>query len=523
MIALRSMLCHGLAVASALLGFGLRAGGETCDGAGTLFGAHLQRPVVEVSAETNGVAVVTCTVGLLGGCCFPLTSYGLTAVLDVPPGVTVVKGPEPEKYAAIEAPPSGTPLAWATFRWQIRRAAKDTGGEMTATVFSPDSGQVRAVYALGRQERIRVSGPQMPEAVAAGQEIALAVDAACLDEDRFVKRVRFWHSGEIPRDATEVAVAPGLEERGILQFMAGGKRLMVQGTPLELTRLYEPTVWRGKLAVATNDAICGVAVATDDTGRSACGPVARIAGPEVAKKTWLERLGFKGKSPDAGGVQPTGYPTEGSVAVYLFLDGGDASRKLAQQVETYRRAAPHRIHVLCFMEGATPPPLMGAYREKHRVGQLPSAVFDGRFCVAGTNTVALTGTLDRCMNKPSPRLSMELHGGVVAGRELSLGFIMCNHAMASEVRGTQTAFACENDVPVGGWWCDHIVRYALEEGRPYAVPAKKCQMPTLLKWTLPEGVRSKKVGALILLLNEAGQVVDSICTEKPCSRSGICG
>ena len=243
--------------------------------------------------------------------------------------VAVVKGPKPEKYVAIEAPPSGTPLAWATFRWQIRRAAKDTGGEMTATVFSPDSGQVRAVFALGRQERIRVSGPHMPEAAAAGQDIALAVDAACLD--------------------------------------------------------------------------------------------------------------------------------------------------------------------------------------------------DGRFCVAGTNTVALTGTLDRCMNKESPRLSMELHGGVVAGRELSLGFIMCNHAMASEVRGSLIAFACENDVPVHGWRCDHVVRHALEEGRRYAVPAMKCQASTLLKWPLPDGTRPKVMGALILILNEAGQVVDSICTEKPCNRTGICG
>ena len=523
MIALRSVLCVRLAAAAVLLGVGLRVSGETCEGAGTLFGAHLQRPVVEVSAETDGVAVVTCTVGLLGGCCFPLTSYGLTAVLDVPPGVTVVKGPEPEKYAALEAPPSGTPLAWATFRWQIRRAAKDTGGELTATVFSPDSGQVRTVFALGRQERIRVSGPNLPEAVAAGQDIALAVDAACLDEDRFVKRVRFWTSGEIPRDATEVSVAPGLEDRGVLRYTSGGKRFMVQGTPLELARIYEPTVWHGKLAVTTNDTICGMAVATDDTGRSACGPVVRVAGPVVAKKTWLERLGFKSKGSDAGGVQSPGYPTEGSVAVYLFLDGGDASRKLAQQVETYRRAAPHRIHVLCFMEGATPAPLMSAYREKHRVRQLPSAVFDGQFCVVGTNTVALTGTLDRCMNKESPRLSMELHGGVVADCELSLGFIMCNHVRASEVRGSLAAFACENDVPVHGWRCDHVVRHALEEGRTFSVPAKKCQAPTLLKWPLPDGARPKMVGALILILNEAGQVVDSICTEKPCSRSGICG
>ncbi len=490
-----------------LLGAAQTVFGQTCDGAGTLFGAHLQRPVFSASAETNGEFELTCTVGLLGGCCFPLTSHAVTAALELPPGLSVIDGPTPTNYPSIDAPPSGTPKAWATFRWRLRRFQPDAGGDLAVTVSSADSGQVRAVYAQGPQTRINISGPLLPETVAGGQKVALAVDASCLDQDRYLKRVRFWYSSEIPSDADAVDVPAGLEERGILCFTAGGRQSKVQGVPLELTRKYEPKVWRGTLVVPKSGTFCGVAIATDDAGRTACGPVVRGAAPKAVVKQ----------------AEALGYPVEGSVAAFLFLDASDASRRLAEQMETYRSAAPHRIHVLCFVEGATPATVMTDYRKKFSVSHLPAAVFDGRYCVDGTNSVALTGTLDRCFNKPSPRLSMELHGGVVAGRELSLGFILCNHSSADEVRGGLSAFACESGVAVGGWRCDRVARQVLEENRRYNVPVKKCQAPTLLKWELPKGVQPSQTGALILIQDEAGQTIDSICTEKPCSRTGICG
>jgi len=542
--------------------------GQTSDGAGRLFGAHLQKPLISIGGDTNGVMEVTCRAGLLGGCCFPLTSHDVTAALVVPAGIEVLRGPSPASYAAIEAPPSGTPKAWATFTWQVRRTAPDAGGELAVSVSSPDSGQVRATYALSQSTRISVGGPNLPEKIYVGQELQLVVEAACLDDDRYLKSVRFWYSADIPRGATAVGIQPGLEKQGILRYTEGGRELMVQGVPVELSRKYEPTLWRGMVAMPTNGTLCGVAVAADDVGHTACGPVVRGVVPRprhaasegqgwfgrlprgamacaafafvVAVAAALRRSAVTGLAaallavvsgvlcvmqPRSAGnkAETRDYPVEGSVAVCLFLDAGDASRRLAEQMESYRRAAPHRIHVLCFVEGETPAPVMRSWRDRFDVSRLPSAVFDGRHCVDGTNTVALTGTLDRCFNKASPRLSMELHGGVVAGRELSLGFILCNHALPGEVRGSLAAFACENGLTVGEWRCDRIVRQVLEENQHYAVPAKMCKPPFLMKWILPESVRSSQTGALILIMDESGQVVDSICTEKPCSRTGICG
>lgn len=543
--------------------------GQTSDGAGTLFGAHLQTPLVSLSEGTNGLLELTGKVALLGGCCFPLTSHHVTATLTVPDGVQIVGGPDPMEYPALEAPPSGTPKVCATFRWQLRRTA-EVAGEIVVNVSSPDSGRVRATYALDEKKRINVSGPQLPEKLYVGQKLALVVDASCVNDNRYLTRVCFWHSDEIPRGATDIELAPGLEARGVLRFKEGARQLMVQGAPLDLTRKYEPTLWRGELAMPTNGVLCGVAVATDDAGHTAGGNVVRAAVPKtrhaalgptggasfarlprralavlglalavalaaalrrsaaIAAAAVLVGIGAAAlcvvpPKPRGPAAETPGCPAEGSVVVFLFLDSGDASRRLAGQMERYRSAAPHRIHVLCFAEGATPPDILATYRGKYRVARMPSAVFDGRFCVDGTNEVALTGTLDRCMNKPSPRLSMELQGGVVAGRDLSLGFILCSHVLPSDVRGSFQAFACESDVAVGGWRCDRVVRHVLEAGKTYVVPARKCVPPFLFGWTLPKDVRSEKTGALILILNEQGEVVDAVCTEKPCGRTGICG
>jgi hypothetical protein len=500
--------------------------GQTGDGAGTLFGAHFQRPAIEMSTATSGIAEVTCRVGLMGGCCFPLTSHAVTAALTVPSGVTVVSGPDPAQYAALEALPSGTPQVWAAFCWKVRLASENTDGELAVTVSSPDSGQVSGVYAFGRQARIKVGGAHLPEQLTAGKDAELTVDAVCLDDDRYIKQVRFWVGENIPADATDVALAAGAEDQGLLRFMAGGREKTVQGRAIELARKYEPTVWRGTFAAEGSGDVVGVAVATDDKGRSASGPVVRAAVSAAAGKGWRAWLGLKQQT--AVQAQPLGYPVDGSAVVYLFLDGGDESKQLAERMERYRREAPHRIHLLCFVEGRTPAPILTALRARYAVGRLPSAVFDGQFRVDGTNVVALTGTLDRCMNKPSPRLSMEVHGGVVAGRDLSLGFIMCNHAAPvsgapSAASGSMAAFAYENDMPVGTWRCDRVVRHVLQESANYTVPSGLCIPPMMLKWTLPAGAQPKQTGALILLLNEAGKVIDSLCTEKPCGRTGICG
>ena len=354
------------------------------------FGAHMQQPEIVILPESNGVMELTCKVGFIGGCCFPLTSHDVTASLDLPHGFAVVSGPEPLKYAAIEAPCSGIPKAWATFRWRLQRNQPAPGNELTVTVSSTDSWEVKATQALAPRARIEAHAPELAVASPANQE--------------------------------------------------------------------DP-----------------------------------------------------------------GYPTNGSTVAYLFLDRGDASRRLSVQMETYRLAVPHRLHVLCFAEGATPAPILNAYRERFHVTRLPAVVFDEQALVDGTNALAVAGALDHCFGKPASRLSMELHGGVIAGQQLSLGFIMCNHASLRDARGSVSAFAFESGVLMDGWRCDRVVRGLLVDGRPYAIPEGKCQPPTMMKWDIPAGVSPSQTGALTVLRDETGHPVDSICTEHPCSRTGVCG
>lgn len=555
--------------------------------AGTFFGAHLLQPRIVTAPAAEGNIELTCTVGLLGGCCFPLTSHNVTATLQAPAGVTVVSGPEPPSYPAIQAPVSGTPQAWATFRWRLKCADPDAELPLAISVSSTDSGEVKASYILGQVATCRVAGPDLPEVLSPAQATPLAVTAECLDEERFVKEVRFWYTTEVPPDATEVEVPQGLGARGILRFSLGGRQLMVQAKPLDLARKYEPTTWYGSLPALPQGLLYGVAVASDDAGRLSCGPLVRC-GPEAAARppaptaadetaagaplrarpsarpwvlagiclastllaivvrrrrpaavagvaavaatallvAWFAMAPSPATPPgEAPAVAPApgGYPADGAVLVYLFLDGGDASRQLAERIESYRLAAPHRIHVLCFVDGITPAPLLSTMRERYGVPRTPSVVFDAYLTVDANNQAAVDGTLDRCFGKPAPRLSMEMHGGVMAGRQLSLGFIMCNHGSRTDARGSTAMFAFENAVPVGGWQCDHLVREQVAESRPFAIPTGKCQPPAMLKWNLPVGVAPARVGALTIVLDERGHAIDSICTEKPCTRTGVCG
>jgi hypothetical protein len=537
--------------------------GDARAGETNLFGAHMQQPAIAVSSESNGVLELTCKVGFIGGCCFPLTSHDVTASLDLSAGLSVLSGPEPAGYESIVAPPSGTPQAWATFKWRLRRSSPDAGKSFTAIVSSPGSGQVQATYSFDRQTRISVGGPRLPDRLASDQALEISVDAVSQDPNRYVKRVRFWYSTDVPAGAEPVEPTPDLAARGILQFKLAGKLRPVQGQFIDLARKYEPTVWHGTVPGHPGP-LRGVALAIDDTGRTASGPMVRSAGPvsagqpNVASTRWVGigffltlvgcvsfallprrnalavagvalliavAIGFVWvRSPSA---RPTddgaGYPVNASTVAYLFLDGGEESRQLAERMETYRLAAPHRIHLLCFVEGITPAPILNDQRARLHVTRLPSVVFDNHALVDGSDLAAIHGTLDRCYEKPTPRLSMELHGGWIAGHQLSLGFIMCNHAARQDAHGSVSAFAFENGVLANGWRCDHVVRASLLENRRYAIPVGKCQAPALMQWKAPAGVDSGKTGALTVILDRQGRLIDSICTERPCSRTGICG
>jgi len=526
-----------------------------------LFGAHMQQPEIVVTPESNGVMELTCKVGFIGGCCFPLTSHNITASLDVPQGMAITSGPEPLSYPAIEARPNGTPLAWAVFRWRLQRTKAESGNDLTITVSSPDSGQVKRIYTLGQQSSIKVSGPALPDVLPMRQDVPISVNATCLDQNRFVKDVRFWYSTEIPPEAEKVDVPPDLAARGIIRFSVAGRQLMVQGQSVDLARKYEPTTWHGTLPAQTNGPLSGVAVATDDAGKTSCGPVLRMVTPGgattngntrlwmlvgaiisiIAALALLRRGGafavvgvvmlfavatgvvWIAWTPTATETAAGGYPANSSTVAYLFLDRGDSSRLLVEQMETYRRVVPHRLHVLCFVEGVTPAPVMSAYRERYHVGKTPTIVFDGHVSVDGTNAPAVAAALDTCFGKPASRLSMELQGGVIAGHELSLGFIMCNHASRHDAHGSVSAFAFENGVMLSGWRCDHVVRQVMLEDRQYAIPMGKCQPPAMFKWGIPDGVTPSQTGAVTVIMDEQGHLIDSICTERPCSRTGVCG
>lgn len=545
-------------IAVAFLSGAARAG-ET-----NLFGAHMQQPAIAVSSESNGVLELTCKVGFMGGCCFPLTSRDVTASLDLPAGLSVLSGPEPARYESIEAPPSGTPQAWATFKWRLRKSHPDAPGEsLTVTVSSPGSGRVQATHTFDLQTRISIGGPRLPDRLPSGQALEIAVDAACLDPDRYVKRVRFWYSTEVPAGAEPVEPTPDLAARGILQFKLAGKLRPVQGQSMDLARKYEPTVWHGTIP-PRREPLYGVALAMDDTGRTALGPMVRCAAPVSAGQPNVDPTRWVGmgffltlvgcvafallprrnalavagvvlliavaigfvwiRSPSA---RPTddgaGYPVNASTVAYLFLDGGEESRQLAERMETYRRAAPHRIHLLCFVEGITPAPILNDQRARLHVTRLPSVVFDNHALVDGSDLAAIHGTLDQCYEKPTPRLSMELHGGLITGHQLSLGFIMCNHAARKDAHGSVSAFAFENGVLANGWRCDHVVRASILEHRRYAIPVGKCQAPALMQWSVPAGVAPTNTGVLTVILDRQGRLIDSICTERPCTRTGICG
>ena len=537
------------------------------------FGAHLQEPKCKIEPSADGSLNLTATVGLIGGCCFPLTSHNITAALTAPAGITILEGPQPANYAALEAPVSGTAQVSAVFRWKIQ--PKDARAEypLKITVTSSDSATVEATHILGLSETCRVSGPQLPAIFPPGHELPVAVDVTCVDEARYVKSVRFCYCTEVPQGARPAPTSAQQAQQGLLAFTLDGHPILVQGRTLALARKYEPTIWRGVLPAQTNGPLFGCAVAQDDAGGISCGPLVTSALPAQPKSpqpvtqraqrpVWpyfvgsllcagltyvllqaqRKRLatlcalacvlagaaGFALSRPPA--AQPSApahlagvCPTNGSAVVYLFLDRGEASHQLAQQIEELRANSSHRLHVLCFVDGLTPAALMEAQRQRLHVAQLPAAVFDLQHLVSGTDLEAIRAAVQAGLDKPSPLLSMELRGGIIAGRALSLGFIMCNHAPRPDALGKLSVFTFENAVALCDWRCDHVVRAQLVAERSYNIPNGKCQPPTVITWDLPEKTDPTKVGSLTIILDADVHLIDSICTEQPCMRAGACG
>ena len=99
----------------------------------------------------------------------------------------------------------------------------------------------------------------------------------------------------------------------------------------------------------------------------------------------------------------------------------------------------------------------------------------------------------------------------------------CTPGVDPEVKGNTTMFTYERALPMDGWSYDRAMRGEVARGRSCAIPTGKCQAPSMFKWTVPADVNAARVGALTVVFDGQGHPIDSICTEKPCTRFGTCG
>ena len=534
------------------------------------FGAHMQTPKISTSEEADGTISLLASVPLLGGCCFSLTSTNVAATLDVPPGMTVLRGPTPATYAALEAPVSGIAKVSADFRWVLQRSSPQQEYPLSITVTSSNSGPVKASTVLGATISLELKGPELPKTLPLGQEIPLVVDVRCKDENRYVKTVAVWYSTEVPPGAKPQAVTPEQAKSGLLSFQLDGRSILVQGRCLELQRRYEPTLWYGNLPAQTQGPLFVYALATDDRGARVLGEIHVSAGvpsiPPVAqtnphKAVWLLLLGgvllllavvlgrgahphrklilvvfaclgvlclvlglMARKADRSSAVEMNaGYPVESSSLVVLFLDTSETSERLMAEVERLRSTRPHRIHVLCFVEGFTPAPLLATYKARWKVRSSVAMVVDCHQVLEAVKPEHVAAVIETSLQKEPSRLSMEMREGLSTTQQVSSGFIMCNHSPRPNAVGAVTAFALERQVQVGSWQCRSVVRQVLAQDKSFAIPAGKCQPPLIMQAELPSGVNPAKISSIILVVDENGRLIDAICTEKPCSRTGICG
>ena len=538
------------------------------------FGAHLQAPQLVTRDAPEGIEL-TATVPLLGGCCFTLTSKNLAANLQVPPGITILSGPIPATYSALEAPVSGTAKVSAVFRWVLQRQDPGTEYPLTLSVTSSNSDPVTATQVLGATVSLRLKGPNLPQSLPLHQEIPIAVDVQCTDENRFVKGVVLLYSTEVPPGAKPDKTPPDQAKRGLLACTLEGKSIFVPAKSLVLQRKYEPTIWYGSIPAQTQGPLYAMAVATDDTGVVALGTLLVSDGvPKTPARSsdveprwgllfaagicfvlacilvWV-RWRRKGSSAQGkflilalfvlgmilGGIGlfsrkssslsapeiSSGYPQDSSTLVALFLDSSEASKQLSEQVEVIRAANPHRIHVLSFVAGLTPETLCADYKKRWGVNRTPSIVLDGKCLKNIPSGDDLRTEIQKALEKPPSRLSMELRDGLGGSQQITSGFIMCNHSPRPNAVGKVSAFAVEKFVRIGSWQGRYLVRQVLAQDRSFAIPAGKCQAPLIMRGELPSGVNPAQISTITVIVDEAGNLIDAICTEKPCSRTGVCG
>lgn len=217
------------------------------------------------------------------------------------------------------------------------------------------------------------------------------------------------------------------------------------------------------------------------------------------------------------------HPTGGSVVCMLFVDHGAASKRACESITRLQGKYGHQLHVLCFDvdRGAE---AKWIHREMERCGvkTVPSAVFDEYWIEASPTEESLNLAIETCLKKPDPKLSMELQAGPIADH-LAATFQMCSHSSRLDFDGSVEVYAFERQVSMGSFVCEAAALALVAVDEKFHVSTDKCHPPMVLAWPVPSGKNPHRLGILVLVRDRAHKLVDSICSDRTCSRTGKCG
>ncbi|UCC67522.1 MAG: hypothetical protein JSV79_10395 [Armatimonadota bacterium] len=234
-------------------------------------GAHMRPPKIEMKPAPDKLVELIVTVGFTGGCCFTLTTYDVAATLEVPEGVEVVSGPEPPRYEQIVGPPGGVKQGFAEFRWRLRKADEEAVYPIKVRLTTKNSGTVEKRCELAKPLPCNVSQPEVAHPAPSNTPTPVKVDVASNKEDRFVSKVTLYYVSGLPSGVSHLRA-----EGRTLAYGVTGTNAARQGQPLQMSRKYEPTVWRASLPGRPPGTVHYWIVAKDSAGELTTSPVCEL-------------------------------------------------------------------------------------------------------------------------------------------------------------------------------------------------------------------------------------------------------
>jgi len=213
-------------------------------------------------------------------------------------------------------------------------------------------------------------------------------------------------------------------------------------------------------------------------------------------------------------------PPGASVVCELFLSDGEASRAAYAVVKKLQRQYGHQLHVLC-LPTTSADPAVAKEMARYDVKDAPCAVLDGYWTVAHPTEEELRPAVERCLEKKSPGLSMEMLAGPIADR-YSVTFEACNFASKLDFDGIVEVYVTENGQAIGQGTYDHVFKSLVHTEQKYHISGGKCQPPILVSWPIPAGTDRATLGALAVLYDSSHKLLDSLCSDSQCARSSVC-